>query len=118
LSPASVPVVSTTTAGAVTIAINGSNFVQNQIQTTKVFTGSASAMTACTACTVHVLNSQNMTVAIPYDTTGVPFKAAGTLTIGLANGVTNTPQSTRNLAITNAPIVTSITSASTLVAPV
>jgi uncharacterized protein (TIGR03437 family) len=117
LSPASVPVISTTTAGAVTIAIIGSNFVQNSIETTKVFTGSTSSTTACVTCTVHVLNSQNMTVAIPYDATGVPFKAAGTLTIGLANGVTNTPQSTKNLAITNAPIVTSITSASTLVAP-
>jgi uncharacterized protein (TIGR03437 family) len=118
LSPASVPVISTSSAGTVTIAINGSNFVQNSLQTTRIFTGSATSVSVCSACTVHVLNTQNLTVAIPYDATGAPFKTAGTLTIGLANGATNTPQSTKNLAITNAPIVTSITSASTLVAPI
>jgi len=118
LSPVSVPVLTgITQAGAVTIAINGSNFVQNQIQTTKVFTGSGASVTVCTACTVHVLNSQNMTVAIPYDNTGVPFKAAGSLTVGVANGATNSPQATKTLIITTAPIITSITSASTLMAP-
>ena len=100
-----------------TIAINGSNFVQNSIQTTKVFTGSGASVTVCTACTVQVLNSQNMTVAIPYDNTGVPFKSAGSLTIGVANGATATPQSTKTLTITAAPIISSITSASTLMAP-
>jgi uncharacterized protein (TIGR03437 family) len=118
LSPVSVPVLTgITVAGTVTVAINGSNFVQNQIQTTKVFTGSGASVTVCTLCTVHVLNSQNMTVAIPYDSTGMPFKAAGSLTIGVANGATNTPQSTKTLTITTAPIITSITSASTLMAP-
>src|SRR5271157_750003 len=118
LSPASVPVLTgISAAGTVTIAINGSNFVQNQIQTTKAFTGSGSSVTVCTACTVHVLNSQNMTVAIPYDSTGVPFKAAGSLTIGVANGATNTPQATKTLTITTAPVITGITSASTLMAP-
>jgi uncharacterized protein (TIGR03437 family) len=118
LSPVSVPVLTgISAAGTVTIAVNGSNFVQNQIQTTKVFTGSGASVTVCTTCTVHVLNSQNMTVAIPYDSTGMPFKAAGSLTIGVANGATNTPQSTKTLTITAAPIISSITSASTLMAP-
>jgi uncharacterized protein (TIGR03437 family) len=118
LSPVSVPVLTgISTAGTVTIAINGSNFVQNPIQTTKVFTGSGTNVTVCSACSVHVMNSQNMTVAIPYDSTGVPFKAAGSLTIGVANGATNTAQSTKSLTITTAPIIASITSASTLMAP-
>jgi uncharacterized protein (TIGR03437 family) len=118
LSPVSVPVLTgISTAGTVTIAINGGNYVQNQIQATKVFTGTGTNVTVCTACTVHVLNSQNMTVAIPYDSTGVPFKTAGSLTIGVANGATNTPQATKTLAITTAPIISSITSASTLMAP-
>ncbi len=118
LSPTAVPVVSTNSAGAVTIAIIGNNFVQNSLQTTKVFVTSGSSVTLCVACTVHVLNSQNMTVAIPYDSSGVPFRAAGTLTVGLANGSASQPQATKNLTITNAPIITSITSASTLMAPV
>jgi uncharacterized protein (TIGR03437 family) len=118
LSPASVPVLTgISSAGTVTVAVNGSNFVENQIQTTKVFTGQGTNVTACSACTVKVLNSQNMTVAIPYDSTGVPFKAAGSLTIGVANGATNTPQSTKSLTITAAPIINLITSASTLMAP-
>ncbi len=118
LSPVSVPVLTgISVAGTVTIAVNGNNFVQNQIQTTKVMTGTGSNVTVCNACTVHVLNSQNMTVAIPYDNTGVPFKAAGSLTIGVANGATNTPQSTKTLTITAAPIINAITSASTLMAP-
>jgi len=118
LSPVSVPVLTgITTAGSLTIAINGSNFVENSIQTTKVFTGSGASVTVCTACTVQVLNSQNMTVAIPYDNTGVPFKSAGSITIGVANGATATPQSTKTLTITAAPIISSITSASTLMAP-
>jgi uncharacterized protein (TIGR03437 family) len=118
LAPVSVPVLTgITAAGAVTIAVNGSNFVQNQIQTTKVMTGQGTNVTVCTACTVHVLNSQNMTVAIPYDSTGVPFRAAGSLTIGVANGATNTPQSTKTLNITAAPIINGIASASTLMAP-
>jgi len=118
LSPAAVPVISTTVSGTVTIAVLGNNFVQNSIQTTKVFTSSGSTVSLCAACTVHVLNSQNMTIAIPYDTTGVPFRAAGTLTVGLANGSASLPQATKNLTITTAPIITSITSASTLAAPV
>jgi uncharacterized protein (TIGR03437 family) len=114
LSPSAVPVIAVSSAGTVTIAVNGSSFVQNGIQTTKVFTGSGASLTVCSACTVTVLNSQNMTVAIPYDATGVPFRTAGTLTIGVANGATNTAQSTKNLTITTAPIITGITSASTL----
>jgi uncharacterized protein (TIGR03437 family) len=114
LSPSSVPVLATAVPGTVTIAVNGSNFVQG---ITKVFTGIAANLVVCSACTVQVLNSQNMTVAIPYDNTGVPFKSASVLTIGVANGATNTPQSTKNLAVTAAPIITSITSASTLAAP-
>jgi uncharacterized protein (TIGR03437 family) len=118
LAPVSVPVLTgISSSGTVTIAINGSNFVQNQLQTTKVLTGTGSNVTVCSACTVHVLNNQNMTVAIPYDSTGVPFKAAGSLTIGVANGTTNTAQSTKTLTITTAPIINSITSASTLMAP-
>jgi len=117
ISPSAVPVISVSSAGTVTIAVIGNNFVQNALQTTKVFTSSGSSVTLCSACTVHVLNSQNMTVAIPYDNTGVPFRAAGTLTIGLANGSASLPQATKNLTITTAPIITSVTSASTLVAP-
>jgi uncharacterized protein (TIGR03437 family) len=118
ISPASVPVMVAGTAGYVTISITGNYFVQNISQVTKFYYGSPSSLTVCApaTCKETVLNAQNMTVAIPYDATAVPFKAAGTLTLGLSNGVTTQPL-TKTLTITNAPIVTSITSASSLMAP-
>jgi len=117
-NPSSVPVLGGGLAGNVTIAINGNNFSQ-LAPVTKVFTGSGANVTLCAGCTVHVLNSQNMTVAIPYDSTGAPFKTAGSLTIGVANGANPAaPQNTKTLTITTAPIINSVTSASSFIEPV
>jgi len=120
LFPASVPV-DVDTADTVNVTITGSGFVVGALagaQTTVVFLNGV-ALTAG----VSVLSSTTISAAIPVTSPG-PFDTAGTpAVIGVANpngGTANAPpdpdstnHASAHIAVTNAPIITAITSAST-----
>ena len=122
LFPSAVPV-DTDTADTVNVTITGAGFVPGTLggsQTTVVFLNGV-ALTAG----VSVLSSTTISVAIPVTSPG-PFDTAGTpAVISVANpngGVASAPadpdttnHASAHLSVTNAPIVTAITSASSFI---
>jgi uncharacterized protein (TIGR03437 family) len=117
LFPTAVPVmISPGSPGTVTLVINGTGFVTSASQQTKVFVGAA----AVPAANVTVLSSNTMTALIPYASDGTPFNRAGSVTMGVANGANPTAPATggtKALTVTAAPIITTVTSASTWLQP-
>jgi uncharacterized protein (TIGR03437 family) len=120
VTPSTVPVISGTVApGAVTLVVKGTNFISTTgAQKTKVFVGTTQMLPE----NVTVLSSQYLTVSIPYDSTGGVFKTASStaFAIGVANGASPTAPvgATVPVAVTAAPIINTITSASSFVEPV
>jgi uncharacterized protein (TIGR03437 family) len=121
VSPALVPLlVSPVAPGFVNLVLHGTGFVSTiGAQKTKVFIG-ATLLTATqvSASYVTVLSPTYIQVAVPYTGAGLPFATAGTsaLVVGVANGASPTaPSVTLPLGVTSAPIISSMTSASSYV---
>jgi len=121
VSPSLVPLlVSPVAPGSVSLVLHGTGFVATTgAQKTKVFIG-ATAATATQVLTnyVTVLSPTFLQVAVPYTGAGLPFATAGAtaLVVGVANGASPaTPSVTVPLGVTSAPIISSITSASSFV---
>jgi uncharacterized protein (TIGR03437 family) len=122
ISPSIVPLLTTGVApGFVTLVLKGTNFVSTTgAQKTKVFVGTTAATsTQVLTSYVTVLSPQYLTVNIPYAATGIPFATAGAtaLVVGVANGAAPTTPvlPIQNLAVTAAPIISTVTSASAVV---
>lgn len=122
LSPNLVPLLASGVApGYVTFVIHGSGFVASPAaQKTKVFYGTTAATCNNVILTDYVtwINSNYLQVAVPYGSTGVPFATAGTtaLYLGVANGATPAvAAATAAVGVTSAPIISSITSASSFI---
>jgi uncharacterized protein (TIGR03437 family) len=125
VSPNIVPLLVTGVApGYVTLVLKGANFVSTTgTQKTKVFLGATlAAATQVLTDNVTVLSPNYLTVAVPYSATGVPFATAGVtaLVVGVANGASPAAPvgATVTLAVTAAPIISQITSASSFVDPI
>jgi uncharacterized protein (TIGR03437 family) len=121
VSPSLVPLLASPVApGFVNLVLHGTGFVATTgAQKTKVFIG-ATALTSTQILTnyVTVLSPTFIQVAVPYTGTGSPFATAGAtaLVVGVANGASPTaPSVTVTLGVTSAPIISSITSASSFV---
>jgi uncharacterized protein (TIGR03437 family) len=121
VSPGLVPLlVSPVAPGFVNLVLHGTGFVATTgAQKTKVFIG-ATAATSTQVLTnyVTVLSPTFIQVTVPYTGAGLPFATAGTtaLVVGVANGASpTTPSVTVALGVTSAPIISSITSASSYV---
>lgn len=122
LSPNLVPqLVSGVAPGYVTFVIHGSGFVASPAaQKTKVFYGTTAATCNNVILTDYVtwINSNYLQVAVPYGSTGAPFATTGTtaLYLGVANGATPAvAAATAAVGVTSAPIISSITSASSFI---
>jgi uncharacterized protein (TIGR03437 family) len=121
VAPSLVPLlVSPVAPGYVNLVLHGTGFVATTgAQKTKVFIGSTAATaTQIAASYVTVLSPAFIQVAVPYTSAGLPFATAGTaaLVVGVANGASpTTPSVTVTLGVTSAPIISSITSASSYV---
>jgi uncharacterized protein (TIGR03437 family) len=124
VSPNIVPLLpSPQVPGTVTLVLHGTNFVSGTgIYKTKVFVGATlAAATQVPTADVTVLSSTYLTVTVPYLATGVPFATAGAtaVLIGVNNGATPTAPATvsgtQTIAVTAAPIISQITSASSFV---
>jgi uncharacterized protein (TIGR03437 family) len=121
VSPSLVPLlVSPVAPGFVNLVLHGTGFVATiGAQKTKVFIGATAAASAQVLTNyVTVLSPTFIQVAVPYAGTGSPFATSGAtaLVIGVANGPSPTiPSVTLPLGVTSAPIVSSITSASSFV---
>jgi uncharacterized protein (TIGR03437 family) len=112
LFPSSVPV-DTNTSDTVLVVITGTGFVTAPSgEKTAVLLNTAADVLA----TVNVLSSTTITVTIPINVDTNYFQTAGTpVAIGVYNptgGTVSAAQSSRNLAVTSDPVITSITSAS------
>jgi uncharacterized protein (TIGR03437 family) len=120
ISPAIVPLIPAGSApGYVTLVLKGNSFVSSTgTQKTKVFIGTNMVSTD----NITVLSPNYLIASIPYDSTGGFFKTAGAnaLVMGVANGASPTAAigATVPVAVTAAPIINAITSASSFVAPV
>jgi uncharacterized protein (TIGR03437 family) len=124
VAPSLVPLlVSPVAPGSVNLVLHGTGFVATTgAQKTKVFIG-ATALTATQVLTnyVTVLSPNYIQVSVPYTAAGLPFATAGAtaLVVGVANGASPTaPSVTVPLGVTSAPIISSITSASSFVEPI
>ena len=120
VTPNAVPLLSAGVApGSVTLVVKGTSFISTTgAQKTKVFVNGIQVLTD----NVTVLSPNYLTLAIPYDSTGGVFKTAGAtaVAIGVANGAAPTAPvgATVAVAVTSAPIISTITSGSTFVEPV
>lgn len=126
-SPSAVPLLASgVTPGTVTFVVHGTNFVSTTgSQKTSVFYGATAA--ACNnkvpIDNVTVLNSNYLTVAVPYTSAGSPFATAGSTTfyLGVANNSGSTsPTSAPSTAtvavtVTSAPIISAIVNAASFV---
>jgi len=123
VSPNIVPLlVSPVAAGSVTLVVHGTNFVSGTgVQKTKVFVGATlAAATQVSTANVTVLSPNYLTVTVPYASTGIPFATAGAtaLLVGVNNGASPTAPAigaTATIAVTAAPIISSIASGSSFV---
>ena len=122
VSPSTVPLLSSGVApGFVTFVIHGSGFVsQPAVQKTKVFWGTTPLLCNNLILTDYVtwINSNYIQVTVPYTASGSPFATAGTtaLYLGVANGASPTvATATAPVAVTGAPIIYAVTSASSFV---
>jgi len=121
VAPSTVPLLTNGVApGFVTLTLQGTNFVSTTgVQQTKVFVGANLAgATQVATQYVNVLSSNFLTVQIPYSSTGAPFATAGAtaVLVGVANGTNPAaPVATKTIAVTAAPIIYGITSASAFV---
>jgi len=122
VSPNTVPLlVSPVAPGFVNLVIKGTNFVSTTgAQKTKVFIGTTAALsTQVLTDYVTVLSANYLTVTVPYAATGAPFATAGAtaLVVGVANGAAPTTPvlPIQTLAVTSAPIINTVTSASSVV---
>jgi uncharacterized protein (TIGR03437 family) len=121
VSPSLVPLlVSPVAPGFVNLVLHGTGFVATiGAQKTKVFIGATAAASAQVLTNyVTVLSPTFIQVAVPYAGTGSPFATSGAtaLVVGVANGPSpTTPSVTLPLGVTSAPIISSITSASSFV---
>jgi len=121
VSPNIVPLLTNGVApGSVNFVLHGTGFVATTgAQKTKVFIGATAATSTQVASNyVTVLSPTFLQVSVPYGSTGAPFATAGAtaLVVGVANGASpTTPAVTVTLGVTAAPIISSITSASSYV---
>jgi len=122
VSPNIVPLlVSPVAPGFVTLVLHGTNFVSTTgAQKTKVFIGTTALLsTQVVTDYVTVLSPNYLTVTVPYAATGIPFATAGAtaLVVGVANGASPTTPvlPIQTLTVTSAPIISTITSASSIV---
>lgn len=121
VSPSVVPLLASGVApGFVNFVLHGTGFVATPLaQKTKVFVGATAATSSqVSANYVTVLSPTFLQVSVPYSSTGAPFATAGAtaMVVGVANGASpTTPAVTLTLGVTSAPIISSITSASSFV---
>ncbi len=122
ISPSIVPLLTSGVApGFVTFVIHGSGFVSlPAVQKTKVFWGTTALLCNNLILTDYVtwINSNYIQVTVPYSASGSPFATAGAtpLYLGVANGASPTvATATAPVAVTAAPIISAVTSASSFV---
>jgi uncharacterized protein (TIGR03437 family) len=121
VSPSLVPLLTSPVApGFVNFVLHGTGFVATTgAQKTKVFIGTTALASAQVLTNyVTVLSPTFLQVAVPYSAAGLPFATAGAtvLVIGVANGASPAiPSATVTLGVTGAPIISTVTSASSFV---